>query len=98
MLDRGALRAYAPRGEARQDAREPRHAPPGGLDHPRLGRLVHRRGGRGPAIIVAALAPFIGGEPVSERRILLGSVAYSICFAATFTVTGFLVGDAVRAA
>ena len=36
--------------------------------------------------------------PVSERRILLGSVAYSICFAATFTVTGFLVGDAVRAA
>ena len=49
------------------------------------------------AIIVMALARFIGGEPVSERRILLGSVAYAICFAATFSVTGFVVADAVRA-
>jgi hypothetical protein len=49
------------------------------------------------AIIVAALARFIGGEPVSERRIFLGSVAYSISFAATFSVTGFLVGDAIGA-
>lgn len=47
-------------------------------------------------ILVAALARFVGGEPVGERRILLGSVAYAIPYVAMWTLVGFALGGAVR--
>jgi len=47
-------------------------------------------------ILVAALARFVGGTPVGERRIVLGSVAYAIPYVAMWTLVGFALGDAVR--
>lgn len=49
-------------------------------------------------ILVAALARFVGGKPVGERRILLGSVAYAIPYVAMWSLVGFALGDAVRRA
>jgi hypothetical protein len=49
-------------------------------------------------ILVAALARFVGGKPVGERRILLGSVAYAIPYVAMWSFVGFALGDAVRSA
>jgi hypothetical protein len=49
-------------------------------------------------ILVAAFAQLVGGRPVSERRILLGSVAYAIPYAAMWTLFGLALGGALRAA
>ena len=49
-------------------------------------------------ILVAAFARSLGGKPVGERRILLGSVAYAIPYVALWTFVGLAVGDVVRAA
>jgi hypothetical protein len=47
------------------------------------------------AIIVCAIARLITGEPAPERRIVLGAFAYAVCFAATFSFTGFVLSDVV---
>jgi hypothetical protein len=49
-------------------------------------------------ILIAALARFVGGKPIGERRILLGSVAYAIPYVAMWSIVGLALGDAVRAA
>jgi hypothetical protein len=49
-------------------------------------------------ILVAAFAQLVGGKPVSERRILLGSIAYAIPYAAMWTLFGLAFGGALRAA
>jgi hypothetical protein len=49
-------------------------------------------------ILVAALARFVGGEPVGERRIVLGAVAYAIPYVALWTIVGFALRGAVGAA
>lgn len=49
-------------------------------------------------ILVAALARLIGGEPVSERRILLGAVAYAVPYVAMWTIVGLALGEVVGAA
>ena len=63
-------------------------------------RWVHR--GNSPAIvnpiIVVAAARTIGGQPISERRILIASVAYAVPMAAVFVLTGYALGEALRAA
>jgi hypothetical protein len=48
-------------------------------------------------ILVAALARFIAGEAVSERRVLLGAVAYAVPYVAMWSIVGFALGSAVRA-
>ena len=47
-------------------------------------------------ILVAALARFIAGEPVGERRVLLGAVAYAVPYVAMWSIVGFALGGAVR--
>ena len=49
-------------------------------------------------ILVSALARFIAGEPVGERRVLLGAVAYAIPYVAMWSIVGFALGGAIRAA
>jgi hypothetical protein len=49
-------------------------------------------------IIVVAAARLLGGEPISERRIMIASVAYAIPMAAVFTYTGYAIGEGIRAA
>jgi hypothetical protein len=49
-------------------------------------------------ILVAALARFVGGKPVGERRILLGAVAYAIPYVAMWSVVGLLLGETIRSA
>ena len=49
-------------------------------------------------ILVAALAQLVGGRPVSDRRILLGSVAYAIPYAAMWTLFGLALAGTIRAA
>jgi hypothetical protein len=49
-------------------------------------------------ILIAALARFIGGKPIGERRILLGAVAYAIPYVAMWTIVGFALGGTLRAA
>ena len=49
-------------------------------------------------ILVATLARFIGGRPIGERRVLLGAVAYAIPYVALWTLVGFALGGAIRAA
>jgi len=49
-------------------------------------------------ILVAAFAHSIGGKPIGQRRILLGSVAYAVPYVAIWSLVGFALGDAVRAA
>jgi hypothetical protein len=46
-------------------------------------------------ILVAALARFVGGEPVGERRIVLGAVAYAVPYVALWSIVGFALRDAV---
>jgi hypothetical protein len=48
-------------------------------------------------ILIAALARFIGGKPIGERRIVLGAVAYAIPYVAMWTLVGFALGDTLRA-
>ena len=49
-------------------------------------------------VITTALARSIGGKPVGERRILIGSVAYAIPYAAMWSLVGLVVSDFVRVA
>jgi hypothetical protein len=49
-------------------------------------------------ILVATLARFVGGEPIGERRILLGAVAYAVPYAAMWSLIGLALGGTVRAA
>jgi hypothetical protein len=49
-------------------------------------------------ILIAALARFVGGRPIGERRILLGSVAYALPYVAMWTLVGFALGGTVRMA
>jgi hypothetical protein len=46
-------------------------------------------------ILVAAFARFVGGEPVGDRRIVLGAVAYAVPYAAMWSLVGFALGDTV---
>jgi hypothetical protein len=48
-------------------------------------------------ILVAAFARSIGGRPIGERRILLGSVAYAIPYVALWSLVGLLLGDTIHA-
>ena len=50
------------------------------------------------ALIIAGLARLITGQPVPERRIRLGCLAYAIFVAAICSVTGFFLVDAIDAA
>jgi hypothetical protein len=45
-------------------------------------------------ILVVALARSIGGQPIGERRIVLGSVAYAIPYVAMWSLVGLALGDA----
>jgi hypothetical protein len=49
-------------------------------------------------ILVGALARFIGGKTIGERRILLGAVAYALPYVAMWTIVGFALGDTIRRA
>jgi hypothetical protein len=48
-------------------------------------------------IIVVAAARTIGGQPISERRTLIACVAYGLPMAAVFVLTGYALGEALRA-
>lgn len=48
-------------------------------------------------ILVAAFARSLTGEPIGERRIVLGAVAYSVPYVAMWTILGFLLAEAVGA-
>lgn len=48
-------------------------------------------------VLVAAFARSLTGEPIGERRILLGAVAYAIPYVAIWSIVGFALGEAVRA-
>ena len=48
-------------------------------------------------ILVATLARFVGGEPIGERRIVLGAVAYAIPYVAMWSIVGFAFGETIRA-
>jgi len=48
-------------------------------------------------ILVAAFARSLTGEPIGERRIILGAVAYAVPYVAMWTVLGFLLAKAVGA-
>jgi hypothetical protein len=49
-------------------------------------------------ILVAGLARFVGGKPISDRRIVLGAVAYAIPYVAMWTIVGYLVSGSLRSA
>jgi hypothetical protein len=49
-------------------------------------------------ILVATLARFIAGAPVGERRVVLGAVAYAVPYVAMWSIVGFALGGAFRAA
>jgi hypothetical protein len=49
-------------------------------------------------ILIAGLSRFIGGKPIGERRILLGAVAYAIPYVALWSIVGYALGGALRAA
>jgi hypothetical protein len=48
-------------------------------------------------ILVVALARTIAGQPVSERRIILGSVAYAVPYVAMWSLVGVALGEAAHA-
>src|SRR5262245_63394636 len=47
-------------------------------------------------VIVVAVIRLAGSAPVSQRRILYGSLAYSLGFAATYTGVGVAIRELVR--
>jgi hypothetical protein len=49
-------------------------------------------------ILVGALARFVGGKPIGERRIWLGAVAYAIPYVAMWSLVGIALGGVARAA
>jgi hypothetical protein len=48
-------------------------------------------------ILVATFARFIVGEPIGERRIFLGAVAYALPYVAIWSIVGFAFGETIRA-
>jgi hypothetical protein len=48
--------------------------------------------------LVAAFARSLTGNPIGERRILVGAVAYSIPYVAIWSILGLALGAALRAA
>jgi hypothetical protein len=48
-------------------------------------------------IIVVVAARIIGGKPITARRTLIACVAYAVPMAAIFTLTGYALGEALRA-
>ena len=50
------------------------------------------------AITVIALARVIGGKPVGRHRVLVAGIAYSIFFAALFSIIGTGLSDVIRGA
>ena len=50
------------------------------------------------AITVIALARIIGGKPVGRHRVLVAGIAYSLFFAALFSIIGVALGDVIRSA
>ena len=48
-------------------------------------------------ILVATFARFVGGEPIGERRIFLGAVAYALPYVAMWSIVGFAFGETMRA-
>ena len=48
-------------------------------------------------ILVAALSRLVSGEPVGQRRIVLGAVAYAIPYVALWSLVGIAVGETARA-
>lgn len=50
------------------------------------------------AITVIALARIIGGKPVGRHRVLVAGIAYSIFFAALFSIIGTGLSDVIRSA
>ncbi|HXY84496.1 MAG TPA: hypothetical protein VEH52_03360 [Gaiellaceae bacterium] len=49
-------------------------------------------------VLMAAIAKSLGQGRIGERRILLGSVAYAVPYAAMWTLVGLVLGDVIRAA
>lgn len=49
-------------------------------------------------ILVAAFARSLTDEPIGERRILLGAVAYAVPYVAMWSLVGLALGEAFRAA
>lgn len=49
-------------------------------------------------VLVVALARSVGGSPIDENRIRLGSIAYAIPYVAMWTIVGLALGDTLRAA
>jgi hypothetical protein len=43
-------------------------------------------------ILVGMLARFVGGRPIGERRIVLGSIAYAVPYVAMWTLVGLALG------
>ncbi len=48
-------------------------------------------------ILVVTLARFVSGEPIGERRIFLGAVAYALPYVAMWSIIGFAFGETIRA-
>jgi hypothetical protein len=48
-------------------------------------------------ILVAAIARFVVGKPIGERRIFLGAVAYALPYVAIWSIVGFAFGETIRA-
>lgn len=48
-------------------------------------------------ILIATLARVIGGEPVGERRVLLGAVAYAVPYVALWSIVGLVFARTVAA-
>jgi hypothetical protein len=48
-------------------------------------------------IIVVVAARIIGGKPITARRTLIACVAYAVPMAAIFALTGYALGEALRA-
>ena len=48
-------------------------------------------------VLVVALARTVGGSPIREGRIRLGSIAYAIPYVAMWTLFGLAFSDAIRA-
>jgi hypothetical protein len=49
-------------------------------------------------ILVAGLARVVGGNPVGERRIVLGAVAYAVPYVAMWSIVGLIVSGTLGAA
>jgi hypothetical protein len=48
-------------------------------------------------ILIAGLSRFIGGQPIGERRIMLGAVAYAIPYVALWSIVGLVVSGSLGA-